>query len=333
MEKTRKLTMIAASVVLALLVCTQAWAGAFEDEVSQGLKALELAKGDANLLMMTDAPFVQINGGPALSFLDKAQEITGCTVGKGNLLFYQRPQNHALTFMLFKKGTGEAVIISVDKQDAFSEKLTLDEKTVSDPEFRSKTKHYKAGPDLFTLGLIANMWARGAPYDFLKSAELHNHICPGLTSGYLMAHYILDKYPLKKGQRYTVVACPVWCKEDAFQVVMDCTPGKRSLVVKPLSDEEIKKITLKNPAGMVLIWDAKNKTGQGAVLAFNFDDIRALLPKDASKAALALVALDHLDKPEKFVSIAAEFELTEKLFQDITQAGNNPYVAAGFVGK
>ena len=80
---------------------------------------------------------------------------------------------------------------------------------------------------MFTLASMANVWAKGGPYDFLKSAELHNHICPGLTSGYLMAHYILDHFPLKDGERYTVVACPVWCKEDAFQVVMDCTPGKK----------------------------------------------------------------------------------------------------------
>ena len=32
--------------------------------------------------------------------------------------------------------------------------------------------------------------------------------------------------PLAEGQRYIIVASPVWCKEDAFQVVPDCTRGK-----------------------------------------------------------------------------------------------------------
>jgi formylmethanofuran dehydrogenase subunit E-like metal-binding protein len=35
-------------------------------------------------------------------------------------------------------------------------------------------------------------------------------ICPGLTSGYLLAHYLLKKHPLTEGERYTVVSCPVW---------------------------------------------------------------------------------------------------------------------------
>jgi len=59
-----------------------------------------------------------------------------------------------------------------------------------------------------------------------------------------MAHFILKHYPLNKDQRYTIIASPVWCKEDALQVVLDCTPGKRGLVVTPLSEAQKKQITV-----------------------------------------------------------------------------------------
>jgi formylmethanofuran dehydrogenase subunit E-like metal-binding protein len=235
--------------------------------------------------------------------------------------------------MLFKKSTGHAVIISLKDQKPIAEKLNLSARTISDQSFWKITGALNAGKDMFTLAAIANMWAKGAPYDFLKSAELHNHICPGLTSGYLMAHYILDKYPLQNGERYTVVACPVWCKEDALQVVLDCTPGKKRMVVKPLSKEQQERISVKNPAGMLLIWDAENKIGKGVALSFDFDRLRSLASKDAPKAAVVLAAADHLDRPDQFVSEAARFELNQVVYEDIVSAGSNPYAVVGLLRK
>jgi formylmethanofuran dehydrogenase subunit E-like metal-binding protein len=213
------------------------------------------------------------------------------------------------------------------------DRLNMGPEAISSPVFWEKTKEMNAGRDIFTLAALANVWAKDGPYDFLKSAELHNHICPGLTSGFLMAHYILNHYPLEKGERYTIVSCPVWCKEDAFQVVLDCTPGKKGMVVKRLSKEQKENISIPNPAGMVLIYDPKKKSGKGVALSFDFDRIRALSPKDTPKAAQVLSVLDHLDKPDQFVSTGAEFELNETLFKGIVQAGGNPYELAGLVKK
>jgi formylmethanofuran dehydrogenase subunit E-like metal-binding protein len=165
----------------------------------------------------------------------------------------------------------------------------------------------------------------------LNCAELHNHICPGLTSGYLMAHYILRHYPLKSGEKYTIVACPVWCKEDALQVLLDCTAGKQGLVSKPLSDEQQKRISIANPAGMILVWDAEKKSGKGAALSFDFEALNALSPKGTPKAAMVLAAVDHLNEPERFVTTAAEFDLDQKRYETIIQAGSNPWEVAGLV--
>jgi formylmethanofuran dehydrogenase subunit E-like metal-binding protein len=324
---------IALAAGIILILCEAVSAATIGQETSIAMKTLNLSKGSGNLLVLTNAPYVKINGACALPYLDQVQEVTGCSVGKGNLLFFQRSQNHPLRMMLFKKSTGDAVIMSLKNQKPVTEKLNLSAGTISESSFWKTTGALNAGKDMFTLATIANMWAKGAPYDFLKSAELHNHICPGVTSGYLLAHYILNRYPLQKNERYTIVACPVWCKEDALQVVLDCTPGKKGMVVKPLTEEQRERISVKNPAGMVLIWNAKNKTGKGMVLSFDFDRLRSLAPKDASKAVMVLAAADYLDKPDQFVSEAARFELNEASYEDIVTAGSNPYAVASLLRK
>ena len=329
----QRLTRLFFTLVLLLSVgfSGQVFADTFEENVSQALQNLNLSKGDVGLLVLTNAPYIKVDGANALSWLNQAQEKTGCTVGKGNLLFFQRAQSHPFRLMLFRKTDGQAVIISREKSNWVTDTVNIGPDTISKAAFWEKIDTYHAGRDMFTLASLANVWAKGGPYDFLKSAELHNHICPGLTSGYLMAHYILDHFPLKDGERYTVVACPVWCKEDAFQVVMDCTPGKKGLVVKPLSDDQKKQISVANPAGMVLVWDAEQKRGRGAALSFSFDPLRALSAKDTPKAAMVLAALDHLDQPDRFVSTSAEFNLDEKRYNAITRAGSNPWAVVGLM--
>jgi formylmethanofuran dehydrogenase subunit E-like metal-binding protein len=332
MKKSSKFG-IAMVAGLILILCGAVSAATLTQETSQAMKTLNLSKGTEDLLVLTNAPYVKVNGACALPYLEQVQKVTGCSVGKGNLLFFQRSQNHPLRMMLFKKSTGDAVIISLKDQKPITENLNLSAQTISEPSFWKTSGALTAGRDMFTLATIANMWAKGAPYDFLKSAELHNHICPGVTSGYLLAHYILNRYPLQKDERYTIVACPVWCKEDAFQVVLDCTPGKKNMVVKPLSKKQQEEISVKNPAGMVLIWDAKNKIGKGVVLSFDFDRLRSLAPKNASKAVMVLAASNYLDKPDQFVSEAARFELNQALYEDIVNAGTNPYAVVGLLRK
>ena len=104
---------LALAVGLAFFCCAAVTSAAsFGTAVTKAMQTLSVTKGDLQLLLMTDAPYVRGEGQNALPFLEKAQDLTGCTVGKGNLLFFQRPQSHPLHFMLFHKTSGEAVILS-----------------------------------------------------------------------------------------------------------------------------------------------------------------------------------------------------------------------------
>ena len=326
-------TSLAVALLAAMLLALPVVAGAapLENEIVQAMAHLEIGPAGPDLLVLTDAPYVAPQGKPALAELSVVQRLTGATVGGGNLLFFQRPQNHPLRVLLFNRRSGQGVVVGAEAGDYVSTRLQMGLAAISEKKFWDQADQYGIGRDLFTLAGIANAWAEGAPYDFLKSAELHNHICPGMTSGYLMAHYVLERYPLAKGERYTVVSCPVWCKEDALQVVLDCTPGKRAMVVKNLSEEQKARLTVKNPAGMVLIWNGKAKKGRGLVLSFDWGPMGTLVPDDLPKAARAAKGAAHLANPERFVTTAAEFALTQDLYEKIIAAGTNPYEAAGLV--
>jgi formylmethanofuran dehydrogenase subunit E-like metal-binding protein len=296
------------------------------------MKTLKAAKGDPRILVLTNAPFVRPANLDSLALLDQAQEITGARVGRGNLLFFQRPQNHPFCLMLFNKSDGQAVIISQDGSGWDEEAMDLGPAHISDPNFWKTVKQtHKAGRDMFTLAGMSTAWAQGAPYDFLKAAEFHNHICPGLTSGYLLAHFILEQYPLAPGERYTIVGSPVWCKEDALQVILDCTAGKHGLVIKSLTATQKETISISDPAGFLLIWNTKTKTGKGVALSFNFKSFKALYPDSTPKAATLLFTIPHLKTPERFVSVATEFALDETRYNAMKQAGTNPYQIAGLM--
>ncbi len=300
--------------------------------LSQAMADLHAAKNDPGLLVLTNAPYVRSQGKDCLGLLDQAQDATGARVGKGNLLFFQRPQAHPFCLMLFNRQDRQAVIFTRSGSGWSTDRLSLAPQVISDPAFwKTTAKSYAAGRDLFTLAAIASAWAEGAPYDFLKATELHNHLCPGVTSGYLMARFILKHYPLKAGERYTIISSPVWCKEDALQVVLDCTPGKKGLVAKPLSEEQTRQIPVPNPAGFLLVWDSKAKTGKGVALSFDFGVFKGLYPENTPKAATILSTVAYLDQPEKFVSVSKQFDLDESLYTAMTQAGTNPYEAAGLV--
>ena len=323
------------AVVLALLLLivasqTQAQEKPFDPPIIRAMDTLKTVKGDTDLLVLTNAPFVKTHGKASLPFLARVQDLTGATVGQGNLLFFQRPQNHPLRVMLFKKSDRKAVVVSAAKIEWAEDILDLSVDTISDPDFwKTATDKYEAGRDLFSLVTIANAWSVGVPYDFLKAAELHNHICPGLTSGHLICHYILKHYPLSPNQSYTVIASPVWCKEDAFQVIMDLTPGKRGLVVKPLSEAQKKKVTVPNPACFLLIWDRNAKAGKAVALSFDFNKFKALYPEGTPKAATILHTAAHMSTPDKFVSVSKEFDLSETQYSAMKEAGNNPYDVMG----
>lgn len=74
------------------------------------MQTLSVRKGNANFLLLTNAPYVKVGRSFAHPYLEKAHEQTRCKVEEGNLLFFQRVQDHSLRLMLFDKTNGNVVI-------------------------------------------------------------------------------------------------------------------------------------------------------------------------------------------------------------------------------
>jgi formylmethanofuran dehydrogenase subunit E-like metal-binding protein len=265
-------------VILAvfLIICFSKglWAADVNGLINEGMHDLQIEKGSPALLALTNATYVKMNGKTTEGYVDIIQHATGCSIGKGNLLFYHRPVTCPLKIVLFKKDTKDAVVITYNGEKTEKINLNMDGDKATKPDgWRKIQEKIGSLPDTFSMVTITNAWAQGAPYDFLRCCEFHNHLCPGVSSGYQTVQFILEKYPLKKGESYAWIACPPWCKDDAVQILLDLTPGKNSLFVKQLTADQKKAVPGEKPndniAGILVIWN--NKAKKGKAVAFRYD--------------------------------------------------------------
>ena len=326
------------------------YAADVKDIIREGVKDLNIKKGDPRLCVLTDATYVKVNGKTSEGYVDMIQEVTGCSVGKGNLLFFHRPVTYPLKVALFRKDTKDSVVISYDGKKTKKLKLNIDGDKATEPEFWKQIQE-KIGSlsDTFSIVTIANSWAKEAPYDFLRCCEFHNHLCPGLSSGYQIVQFILEKYPLKKAEKYVWIACPLWCKDDAVQILLDLTPGKRTLYVKGLTPDQKKAVSGEKPneniAGILMIWNNKENMGKASAFRYDWGKVckvsgvnrKDFKPKGGKKNPVFWTTrvkcnwglMPYLNKPGDFVKVVKEVEISPQMYIKITSAGVNPYEVLG----
>jgi formylmethanofuran dehydrogenase subunit E-like metal-binding protein len=285
---------------------------------------LSFAKYDADVLAMTDAGYAIVDGKAGGKTTEKCIDgiiaSTGCTVGKGNLLLIHGSKEKPLWFQFYNNATGECLYLEVNNS-IFDVSI---EEFAALPDEAVFTVIAKVSP-----GSIPSVWAKGAPYELLKAAEFHNHICPGLTSGYVIVRYLDENLPLQSSSdSYEIIGCPPWCKDDALQVIFDKTVGKR-FVAMHLTEEN--KTQLPDVAGIYIRWNRTAETGQGLVLAFNWTKTTEICG-DVSKLEKTLCMMDYLDQPEMFVSTMHAFNVSNTAeIEQLKYAGVNPYVELGLL--
>ncbi len=313
------------------------------DAVQDAMATLEVTNETPGICVLTDAGYVKVDGNTTQGCIATLRKETGCSIGDGNLLTIHRSVNKPLWFVIFDNATKDCVY-AVYKNGAFTAtEINIAEENVTTSDGWNMAKN-ALGSDAFTITCIANAWGYGAPYDLLKCAELHNHLCPGLTSGYLIAEYIREKYPLGTGESYTWIGCPNWCKEDAIQVLLDLTPGKTSLISKQRSGELFAKE--KPLAGILIIWNDTTKSGSGVAFQYDWGKMCNLSDTNLSdfkppggktnplfwttriKGSLGFIP--YIDQLETFVSLASdEFTVTSEQLNRVKEAGVDPYVEFG----
>lgn len=346
----KRCTQIILVVLLIFGIANGLWAADVKGLIKDGMQGLGIEKGSPDLLALTNATYVKVNGKTSEGYVDMIQEITGCSMGKGNLLFFHRPITYPLKVVLFRKDTKDAVVITYDGKKTGKINLNIDGDKATEPDgWQQIQKKIGSLSDTFSVVTIANAWAKSAPYDFLKVCEFHNHLCPGVSTGYQIVQLILESYPLKKGEKYVWIACPPWCKDDAIQILLDLTPGKRSLFVKNLTPDQKKAVSGEKPndniAGILVIWN--NKAKKGKAVAFRYDwgkacQVSGVEKKDfkpkggknnpvfwTTRVKCNWGLMPYLDKPGDFVTVVKEVEVSPQMYTKMTSAGVNPYEVIG----
>ncbi|MDY7039095.1 MAG: hypothetical protein SV375_23460, partial [Thermodesulfobacteriota bacterium] len=160
MNGATKIFIVATTLFLSL--AENVGAVDIREAIRNGLKDLNAKKGDAQLCAMTDATYVRVNGKTSEHYVALIQEETGCTVGKGNLLFFHRHMNYPLKIVIFRRNTKECVVIAHDGQKTKTQKYNLGLDAISKAGFWRQVGSPLA-PDAFTIATFGHAWALDAP--------------------------------------------------------------------------------------------------------------------------------------------------------------------------
>ncbi|QXO95779.1 hypothetical protein KSK55_05155 [Methanospirillum purgamenti] len=327
-----------------------------------GMDLLNFEPGADNILGLTNAGHAMVKGKTTEHALTGITDVSRLSNGNNNLFQVNRPNWKPLWFYFFNKDSGmaaymepDAAFYSMSTEDrkslaadkAFSQislmQVDLDKMLANPNEGNTTFNKKKFSGNEFSLIGISNVWAAGAGYDFMNAAAFHDHLCPGVTSGYMIIKYVEKVMPItnQSAETYIDIGCPNWCKEDAYQMIWDSTPGKNSMYVMALSPEDEAAVKAKygiRPAGIIVKWNSVSLKGKGIALGFDFDTISQELgvanwtgPAWAPKLVQDIGMMDYVDKPESAIKTLKEFEVDEKLLTELKTAGNNPYKVLGMI--
>jgi len=202
---------------------------------------LGVEKGDEKLLALTNAGYGTLNGNSTEAFLDILSNVTACTMGTRSLLMVHTPDTDPLWCALYRKDNGDVIFLKWTGEEFAKKTCNVAPENILKLETWKKTSDEIIGKYLFSIVSICNSWTAGVSWPMLKSAEFHNHICPGLNAGYIASEYLKAKHPLRKNEKYVFICSPTNCPIDALQILCDSTAGKALTFSNAMDKENVAK--------------------------------------------------------------------------------------------
>ncbi len=278
-----------------------------------------------NLIVLTNAGYSEPGGDATQGALDGLVSVTAAGRGRNTLVEIHSDPWTPLWFAVFDKGSGYCTYLEINNkvhdtaaEDFFInisvERIDADYLYDHAKEYNDKFDKKIFGGNEFRILTIANAISEGAPSYVVRSFEFHDHYCPGVNSGILMANYLKKNFP-PDDKGYFIQSVTPWCKEDALQVMLNVTAGKKSYSLYHPSDSDIaaRKSEFKDVSTIAYRHNKKSNQWEGIALSFVWADTK--LPSTGNglidKVRDALWYLDYLDKPEDFVKVIKSFELPE----------------------
>jgi len=325
------------------------------------MEQLRFEKGDSNILALTDAGYAQIGNLTTEKTLLGITNEAGVNEGDGTLFRVLRANNRPLWFFFFSKSTGNAVYMQVDEKalnnslegfKALKSEQVFSRISRANVDLSYLLNHTDEGNETFnnasfcgnefSLVGISNIWAQQeSAFDFLQAACFHDHLCPGVTGGYMLARYVEEKMPINnESESYKVIAIPPWCKDDLLELRWDATPGKSGMFVMALTDAEEKALNARynqtDVSGIYIRWNDTARQGTALVLGFNWTHMYNLTgidnwkgPSWAKMLVMDVNMVEFWNRPEVAVSTLKEFEVDQNTMAMLTNAGMHPLKVAG----
>jgi formylmethanofuran dehydrogenase subunit E-like metal-binding protein len=277
---------------------------------------------NSRVLVLTNAGYARPSGRSTLGCLDGLSSSTSASVGGSTLIALQARGDSPLWFAFFSPQTGECVYLQSEKDartlaDAdqtpewsVRQKARIDADHIfgHSEEFTARGKKGLFGPNLFRIVTVANAAARNCPDHALQAMRVHDHFCPGITSGVLLAEYIATRVLTGDEQKLFILSLVPWCKEDGLTTLLNATPGKHAYAVVYGDRKEAATwpAPLNRTCTVAFTLDGEG-IWTGRLLGFDFDAARKRYEDRVfgypvlDKLYADLWFLDHLDEPESFV--------------------------------
>lgn len=204
---------------------------------------IDLEKDQPNLMVLTSASYVRLNGQVTDMVMDGIYDVFGSRLSRLTLL----PVHSAIWKNIvfdFSYSNGTEIITKSMYYDPATRQLIVDNNTNYNLQ---ETLLYKP------------------PYDALMGWLYHNHVCGGSVPGYLLVDYIHDQYPLGENEKYIYVTTSDNCKDDPLQYLLGISPGLGTYYNQRLTSEDTKYGDGSN-VGFLIKWDEKNNIGTVAII-------------------------------------------------------------------
>ena len=297
--------------------------GQFAAELSlEMLQNAGSAPDKTDLIVLTNAGYSEMFGMPTQGALDGLAAATGASRGKNTLVEIHAAAWDPLWVAIHDPASGWCTYLEMaqpggsDPQqfpddmspDIFGirtvERIDADYLYQHADVFETRMAGRIFGDNAFRVITIANAVASGAPAHVIRAFEFHDHYCPGVVSGILMAGYVQAHFPTGKSG-YVVHGIDPWCKEDALMTLLNATPGKKKYAVSyPTKTDRANRLPeVETAATIVYRQDDQTKKWEGIILGFDWADTPC--PKTGNviidKLCIDLWYLERIDSPETFV--------------------------------
>ncbi len=317
---------------------------------------------DRSLLVLTNAGYAPGNNIDTSLALEAIRQITGCAQEKKDLIVINSAIDQPLYFFFFNRQSGESFyaqsraesilakplgeILPAELSQLFPymlwQNISLNKIIFATEEMEDLIKNKPFGRKWGTLINFAHLWAKDPPSTLIRIAQFHDHICPGVLSGYYIARFLMAKFPRREEERYFFLSSPPYCKDDALQIIFNQTVGKKGMAAMFLAEEDRALLLpeAREAAGIFFRYDPQNNRGQGAVLGFAWSKllqdckIRDQKVSFLNSLKQILFMIDQRDEYARYVYFIKIFDLPPgESPHNYARVGVNPWQKLGLWSK